>query len=555
MPIQIRKPSRRLRALLAAAVLTGLAAHAHPASAEWALPKEAAPLGPPDLKQSITTRDIAPGITYAQILRGKPAPADFWTVSTGFYPTEAAAAADAAALSKASFTPRLDPSAGTHLNGKLLGYWLSTGTFDSEAAARKAAQDITAATTLKPVARNTSIAGHPTTGPWVINVLALAPGETAATLNVALPSHDNLGGGGETVTEAATRTNALAAMNGGFFTNINPFKAKLPSRSPLGATVVDGRLVAGANGFRPGVLIETAADGHPTVKLLARITTEINVSDTQGDITEITTIDRPILGTVVNCGSQAEGKFTAPAQDYVCTNLDDLVLYDSVYLHGTASNTQVDASYHGPTYELVISADGSVIGGHATLGSAPPAGGYVLQGLGRKVAWLEAHATPGTKLTVTEHLYAEGKEIPLTKGVSILECGPTLSAANLVTQATTEGFSPDVNGVDEGEGTGTILQNWYNGWFVARNPRSAIGVTPDGTILLVEIDGRQPTLSVGTSIPETAAVMKWLGATSALNLDGGGSSNMIVKGIQVGHPSDTTGERGVGSNLALLARP
>ncbi|AJY38438.1 hypothetical protein BW21_4086 [Burkholderia humptydooensis] len=113
------------------------------------------------------------------------------------------------------------------------------------------------------------------------------------------------------------------------------------------------------------------------------------------------------------------------------------------------------------------------------------------------------------------------------------------------------GIAPTVGGVDAGEG-GTANGNWYNGWYVARNGRTAVGVAAGGTILLVEIDGRLPALSVGTSIPETAAVMAWLGAMSAVNLDGGGSSNMVIGGKAVGHPSDATGERGAGDTLMLL---
>ena len=85
---------------------------------------------------------------------------------------------------------------------------------------------------------------------------------------------------------------------------------------------------------------------------------------------------------------------------------------------------------------------------------------------------------------------------------------------------------------------GTSNYNWYNGWYVARNGRTAIGMTPDGTILLVETPGLQPTLSLGTSIPETTALMTSLGASTAVNLDGGGSSNMVVHGKSVGYPSD-----------------
>jgi len=71
----------------------------------------------------------------------------------------------------------------------------------------------------------------------------------------------------------------------------------------------------------------------------------------------------------------------------------------------------------------------------------------------------------------------------------------------------------------------------------SRNPRTAAGVTADGKILMVVVDGRQAKWSVGVSLPRFAAILRKLGAISALNLDGGGSSTMVVKGEVVNRPS------------------
>ncbi len=61
-----------------------------------------------------------------------------------------------------------------------------------------------------------------------------------------------------------------------------------------------------------------------------------------------------------------------------------------------------------------------------------------------------------------------------------------------------------------------------------RHPRSAIGLAPDGAVWLVVVDGRQP-VSRGVTREELAALVRGLGATEALNLDGGGSSALIVQ--------------------------
>jgi hypothetical protein len=87
-------------------------------------------------------------------------------------------------------------------------------------------------------------------------------------------------------------------------------------------------------------------------------------------------------------------------------------------------------------------------------------------------------------------------------------------------------------------------------YFCDRNPRTVVGVTASGRILLVTVDGRQER-SVGMKLVELAELMRYLGATWALNLDGGGSTTMWVEGGIVNKPSDVP-ERAVGSSLIVL---
>ena len=58
-----------------------------------------------------------------------------------------------------------------------------------------------------------------------------------------------------------------------------------------------------------------------------------------------------------------------------------------------------------------------------------------------------------------------------------------------------------------------------------RHSRSVIGLKADGTVLLLTVDGRQEK-SAGMSLFELTKLMKWLGCTSAINLDGGGSTTL-----------------------------
>ncbi len=62
-----------------------------------------------------------------------------------------------------------------------------------------------------------------------------------------------------------------------------------------------------------------------------------------------------------------------------------------------------------------------------------------------------------------------------------------------------------------------------------RHPRTAAGVTDDGSVVLLVVDGRQPEISNGASLADLAYIIASFGCTDAINLDGGGSSTLILK--------------------------
>jgi exopolysaccharide biosynthesis protein len=93
--------------------------------------------------------------------------------------------------------------------------------------------------------------------------------------------------------------------------------------------------------------------------------------------------------------------------------------------------------------------------------------------------------------------------------------------------------------------------SFYYGWVHKRNPRTIAGVDAAGRTILITADGRS-TSSLGLGIAETAAVARSLGLRNALNLDGGGSTTMVVDGAVINVPSDATGERPVGDALMVL---
>lgn len=84
------------------------------------------------------------------------------------------------------------------------------------------------------------------------------------------------------------------------------------------------------------------------------------------------------------------------------------------------------------------------------------------------------------------------------------------------------------------------------------HPRTAAGITPEGDVILLVVDGRQ-LISRGVDLKELAAIMKELGCEDAINLDGGGSSALVVNGVLLNRPAGKTDQREVMSALAVYA--
>jgi exopolysaccharide biosynthesis protein len=85
-----------------------------------------------------------------------------------------------------------------------------------------------------------------------------------------------------------------------------------------------------------------------------------------------------------------------------------------------------------------------------------------------------------------------------------------------------------------------------------RAPRTAVGVTDDGKLLLIAVTGRKAYHSVGVTLDELAHIALELGAKDAMNLDGGGSSTMVVRNFVMNTPSDGR-ERKVADAILVFA--
>lgn len=78
-----------------------------------------------------------------------------------------------------------------------------------------------------------------------------------------------------------------------------------------------------------------------------------------------------------------------------------------------------------------------------------------------------------------------------------------------------------------------------------KHPRSAMGYTADGQLIFLAVEGRFPGKAEGATLTQLAQMLKDIGCTEALNLDGGGSSCLLINDRQTIQPSDKEGQRAV----------
>lgn len=105
---------------------------------------------------------------------------------------------------------------------------------------------------------------------------------------------------------------------------------------------------------------------------------------------------------------------------------------------------------------------------------------------------------------------------------------------------------------------GKIVVNATDDYYTGRVSRTCVGITYDGQVVLMVLDGRQEPFSAGGSAIEIAQIMQDAGCVAAMNLDGGGSSTFASKGegsetiSVVNRPSDGY-ERSVSSTLVVVS--
>ena len=115
-------------------------------------------------------------------------------------------------------------------------------------------------------------------------------------------------------------------------------------------------------------------------------------------------------------------------------------------------------------------------------------------------------------------------------------------------------FGPSLldNGeVAEGIEDVEVDTNFGNHSIQGEQPRTAVGIIGQNHLVFVVVDGRSPGYSAGVTMTGLAEIMQGLGATTAYNIDGGGSSTMYFNGDLVNNPLGENKERGTSDILYI----
>lgn len=484
------------------------------------------PLGAADLGETRNAVAVAPGVTYTRIARGEPSARDGFTVDVAFLPTLEAANELAGRLTAAGYEPRIeertdrapdDPASGS------LGFLVRVGEFATNADATAVRDELTAAGFAGGRAVFTGEDGGETSGPWVVHALEIDPALLSGRIAYFLAS--GIVPGRARLSAIAARTEALAAVNGGYFV-VGPTDGTPGDFA--GVSVVGGALLSEAVNGRTSLLLPAASGRGARI---ASVSTAQTARAVDGAVREIDGLNRE-PGLIRGCGGVGDAPNDRPKHDFTCTDDGELILFAPVFGQITPAGAGV---------EVALDASRTVTEVRQRRGGEIPVDGAVLSGTSDAAEWLTTHAPVGASIAVDVGVLADGQELPLADVAAIVNGGPRLLRNGQVEiTAAAEGF---VWEDDPG---------FYYRFGVRRNPRLLAGVTASANVLLVVVDGRQPGYSLGASFAESARLMQTLGAIDAVNLDGGGSATMTIGDRLANQSSDAAGERPVADAILIL---
>ncbi|MFL6375373.1 MAG: phosphodiester glycosidase family protein [Pyrinomonadaceae bacterium] len=320
--------------------------------------------------------------------------------------------------------------------------------------------------------------------------------------------------GTETTSSIATRHRASAAINAGFFRLDNSIWVG----DAAGILKVDGNLLSESNNDRVAIGIHNSlqrtdvAFGHPR--------SMIDVRDNHFTVIEVNGLNRE-------------------------RKVDEVIVYTPAF--GRTTLTTPDG------VEFIVRR-GRVVRISWSGSSGIPPDGFVISGTG------------DAKTNLMER-WKVGSLLKLNSSVAIrqFDFQPDIDAEKKrtgreFTFSSKQYFESEdmTNGVPQLIKAGKIDITWEQekttkSFVETRHPRTAVAQLKDGKFLMITVDGRSES-SGGIGLQDLAEYLLSLGATDAMNLDGGGSTTMFLDGKVVNHPSDKEGERRVSDAILVTLR-
>jgi hypothetical protein len=334
-------------------------------------------------------------------------------------------------------------------------------------------------------------------GPIAVSLLRLDP----ARVRLASALSNDRVLDAEPVDGIAARHSAIAAVNGGFFNRRNG--------EPTGLLKVGGELVSDASRLKGAVVITHLPTGQMALEfdqLSAKMSMRFKAGGREWDV--------PIDGVDTTRG---RGR---------------LMLYTPAYHDDTdTAPTGTEWILRGEPLRVTEVRPNS--------GQTPiPRTGAALSFGGLELPEPLRALTPGVRVAFEIRWTSRG-EVPVE---SLNQSDHIINGAGLLRR------QGEV--LTDWEDEGLSAESFVN----ARHPRTIIGVDDRGFIWLAAVDGRQADYSLGMTFADLQRLCDRLRLTDALNLDGGGSTTMVVRGRVVNRPSDPGGPRPVSDAIVVTLK-
>lgn len=337
-------------------------------------------------------------------------------------------------------------------------------------------------------------------GPQIINAVTLDPKAPGVKVQAVLSQDrvygDDPANGRETVSSMARRLNAVAVINADFF----PMTGML-SGDPTNLHVCAGEIMSEPNPRR--VVFGLTSDGKILLDIL-----------------------------------EMDARITAPKKWFPIRGVNRLREHHQLMVYTPSYFTSTCTTDGGS--EAVIKLAEPLTAGRPVSGIVTelrkeagnthiPEDGIVVSGVGMAGSFIDLHLEPGAEVTIEFTLKPPGweKVMEAVGGGSYLVKG-----GKAFVDADAQGFGASFS--------------------ESRHPRTAVGRTADGKLVLVTVDGRQ-NISLGMSLKDLAEVMIRHNCVEAANLDGGGSTTLAGAWGIINSPSSGI-ERQVSNGVAVFGK-